>query len=490
MTYNAKKSAKNDLITLLQSFSSKEKKQFISFLDSPFYNTDDKITRLFQVLEKEVLDKRIFDEAAKSMVYWYMTTDAKSTIFKVLNNQQDGFLRAKIKLLLALAKQFLVCQELAKNPLITNQLLTRKLLEKKQFVFYERLEKKQQKQLATIQAKDISYYEQAFQFEEAKMDYLHQQGKLGQEDNFAELHTNLDMYYLANKLKLFGTMHSISNVRNTEQPYTFVAQEAVATLLKLPQYANSPIVLFHETAIQLMQTNEEATYNTLLDLLDTQQEYVSKNDLIYFYHGALNFCISQVRKGKIDYYRNIFSLYKKMDDENILMEKDFIDFIKLKNIIAVSCRVEEFEWANELVLKYCDQIPKKIRESLKSLYIGGIAFYQGDYEKAKDLLHQAEKEKVNSSIQLNCQILLAKSYYEIDQEFDMGTFRRLKTLESFTRNNKEIPAKSKKAYKNFMRILINLYQYRFRQSKQTLAGIREKLEKMEVNSDKKWLLEK
>ena len=49
---------------------------------------------------------------------------------------------------------------------------------------------------------------------------------------------------------------------------------------------------------------------------------------------------------------------------------------------------------------------------------------------------------------------------------------------------------NKKSYKNFTQILINLYRVRHKMGKQTIESVQNKLDKMDVVSDKKWLLEK
>lgn len=482
---------KSILIELLVSFSTEELSSFKRFLKSPYHNSDKNIIRLYDFLKSEVLDgQNSFDDTTRLKAYQAMVVE-KRAIGKILNKEEYVLLRAKMSILFELAQQFLVTKAVTEDSVIKNQLLTRKILEKKQFSIYEGLVKKQEKELAKNQTKGIKYYKSAFQFEQHKMTYLYQNRRLEKEDNFPALHTNLDMYYLINKLDLYSTMYSIMNVREKEEPYDFVAEEAVSILQALPNYSNKPIIFIYKTIIQLIKTKDETVYAILLDCLDKHSATISKKDLIGIYHSAINFCIGQIREGKITYYTDILNLYKAMDKEEILMDKDFIDIIKLKNLIAASCRDKDFKWATTLVDKYCSFIrPKAIQKYMVNFYLGGIAFHQGKYEKAKDKLHEAEKGKLNPSIRLNCKILLAKSYYEIDKDYDIGTYRYLTTLENFTQNNEKLTSKSKKAYKNFIRILINLYRFRFKQGKQKLKSIRNKLEQMDLNSDKKWLLEK
>jgi len=69
----------------------------------------------------------------------------------------------------------------------------------------------------------------------------------------------------------------------------------------------------------------------------------------------------------------------------------------------------------------------------------------------------------------------------------MTAFR---SADSFFKLNKELPQRRKTGYHNFITILMVLYRIRHREGARTLEWAVEQLEKQEVNSDKRWLLEK
>jgi len=91
---------------------------------------------------------------------------------------------------------------------------------------------------------------------------------------------------------------------------------------------------------------------------------------------------------------------------------------------------------------------------------------------------------------LGTRIMLLKSHYELDKEYDERTMQIFRSAERFVKGNKALEIKRKKGFKNFIRVLVNIYRIRHRVGKMTTAKVRTTLDKFEFNSDKKWLLEK
>lgn len=474
------------LIELLLSFSNNEIEQFSLFLESPYHNTDQRAIKLFTVLKPIVLNKRPFDNATQVNIYQAVFENIVIPTAN-LDEKQYDILRAKMSILTKLAQQFLTLETLKENSKNESELLHKKLLEKKQLNLLHRHLKKEEKKLAKQATKDLEHYAFALQVDKDKMDYLYQKGILLAQDNFSSLIHHLDLHYIINKLKVQSTMLSVKLI-NPNKSYDFEAMSAIERLLALPQYANNPLVMLYQTIIQFMGSYDEENYFRLLELLNQSDDTISKKDWIDFYHVALNFCILQVRAGKIAYNINVFELYREMDKKDLLMGEGFIELFKLKNIIASSCHVGEFDWAREIVHKYTPSLAKKISKSVYHLYLGAIEFYQSNYKQA--ISHLIRVEKIDLVHDVDCRMLLLKSYYQMDTTYDQRTIQIFRTAEKFVQSIKTTSTAYKKSYKNFIQILINLYRVRHRVGKRTLVGVQNKLAKMDFVSDKKWLLEK
>lgn len=473
------------LINLLKSFSNQEMEGFSHFVACSYFNTDKRVSKLLQVLIKNVLRKQVFDEARQTKVY-YEVFGADPSKKVLIDEQQKKLLRTKMSLLTNLAKRFLTIEALEENPACKNELLNKKLLDKQQFRLSNRLTKKYQKDLNSQTRKGIEAYAFAFQVETGRMNYYYQTGTLIKEDNFEALISALDLYYLINKLTTYITILSVMNV--TQKSYDLKPLKAITPLLALPQYENNPLIILCRTIIQLMEINDEKIYKQLLELLAQNDKVIPETNLIDFYNVACNYCARQLRLGKVEYHRKFFELYKIMDKKSLLMEKDYIQVTKLKNIVSLSCHVGEFNWATKIINKYFPFVKKEQQKSVYHFNLGAIAFYQLDFKVA--ISHLIRVDKVNLSYDLDARILLLKSYYQLDNQYDERTMQIFRSAERFVISNKSMPFSHKKSYKNFIQILINLYRVRHQVGKVTLEGAQKKMKKMEFVINKKWLLEK
>lgn len=471
-------------IDLLNAFSEKEMDNLIHFVNCRYFNTDRYVIKLLDVLKDQVVGRRQFTGVVKADVYQKVFPDIVKS--KGLDAAQKKRLGAKLNALTRLTEQFLSTDAFRQHGIYQNDLLLQELLDKKQYQLFNRHINKIRKKQSNDLQKNVAHYEYGYKIEYNQLNYLYRSGKIvSKEDNLPELIYQLDLHYLLNKLSLYITLLSME--LSTSKSYDKEAMEAITSLLDLPQYQRHPFVVVFRATVNLIKFQTEEMYHNLLELLDVQVSGVPKNELNGIYNTITNFCILQIKKGEFD-YRELFNLYQMMDDRELLVEEGFMSEVKLKNIVAVACKIEEYQWAINLVEKYRPFIRKPVRESVCRLNLGGIAFYQKDYKTA--IHHFIRVDSINLHYDINCRIMMMKSYYEIDGDYDERTMQIFRSTEKFFNENKALPQKTRKGYKNFIRTLINLYRIRHRATKMKLEQVNLKLEQQEVNSDKYWLREK
>lgn len=489
MTYYQKKendSAKNRqslCIDLLNAFSEKEIEGLNHFIKCRYFNTDRYVVTLLDTLKREVVGRREFNNKIRCSVYQKVFPDP--VVLGRLSQPQKKRLSAKLNALTRLAEQFLAIEGLEEKEIYYNDLLSQKLMDKKQYQLFNRHINKVCKRLEAEPKKNIIDYEHQYKIEANQLNYLHRSGEILKRDNLPELIQNLDVHYLLSKLSLNITLLSYEAI--TPRVYDSSSMEAMSALLNLPQYDKHPFILIYRVTIDLVKNRKEAAYRKLLELLDYHAVSIPREELKGVYITVTNFCVQQIRKGQFD-YRELFELYRMMDEKNLFIEGGLMSEIKLKNITVAACRVGEFEWAESIVEKYQPFIKKQVKEPVFRFNMGVIAFYQNDYKTA--IHHFIRVENVNLNYDINCRVMMMKSYYEIDKDYDERTMQIFRSTEKFFNENKALTPKAKKGYKNFIRTLINLYRIRHMATKMKLKSIKTKLEQQEVNSDKFWLLEK
>lgn len=470
------------LIQLLYSLSNEERKRLHRFVQSPYFNTDKYVTKLLDVFDKDIIGKRTLDEVASCKVY-NKVFDKPSKSQKQLDEKEKKFFRAKMSILTQLTKHFISIEALKSHKTYSNDLLLSELLKRRQFDLFESVIKKERKILEAEQEKGIKYFEFKYMLEQKILDYLSLDIRtLMKNDNIDETNRSLDIKYLLNKLHLH--LGTISLVRSLDKTYDFSSIEAITQLLDLPQYKKHPIVQIYRIGIKMVNSSKEGDYKELVELLRN----VQFENKFYFYAIASNFCTYRIMSGELSYQRHLFDLYKMMENNNALKQNNRISIDLLKNIIRVSSYVKEFEWGRFIIEKYRPHILEEVRDSVCYFNLGHIAFYEKKYKEAIQNLIRVER--INLSYDINCRILIMKSHYETDEEYDERTVQIFRSAGKFIGDNKQIAAKRKKADKNFINSLINLYRIKHGVGKKVLKDIRQIIESFDLINYKLWLIEK
>jgi len=307
-------------------------------------------------------------------------------------------------------------------------------------------------------------------------------GLLSKTNNLEELQYCIDVHYINEKLSYYITQLTLSDRYGKKVNGNLI--RTIEHLMQLPVFAKHPLLSVEWATIHLIQTQSKKAYTKLLQMINDHEASIAKEDLIGIYVAVVNFCIQAIVSGQFN-YSDLFKLYETMDEKGCLLEGGFMPSAKLKNYVAVACRIDAFKKAQQLVEKYRQFIRKPIRESVYHFNLGVIAFYKKDFEVS---LHHFIHVDIN--FDNNCRIMILKSHYELDEYYDERTLQIYRSGERFFNEHKSLNRTSKTAYKNFVRTLINVYRIKHQATKMTLEKVKTKLEQQELNSDKSWLLEK
>lgn len=475
------------LVQLLEKFSRQELKGLNYFVACRHFNTDKYVVKLLEVIENEVLKKDTSMENMQHFVYRQVFEGSASS--KELNQKEKATLNAKTSALTRLAERFLTIEALDANETYSSDLLYGKLLEKKQFSLFSRHANQAHKRAETNE-QGSDYYEWQYKVNKNILYYLNFKGRLNKEDNLSVINEHLDVYYLLSKLDLHLTAQSLA--QSFSKSYDFSDIEALQTLLKLPRYAEHPLIKAYLAAIELTQNITYEAYTDLLYLLDFYESKIPHERINDFYVTLTNFCADQIKNGKVEYYAHQLDLYKIMDTKNLILTNNVMSSRKLKNMISLSCRSGEYDWAVYVIEKYCPFVAKSAREDTRYFNLGAIEFYKKDYDKTRDYFLKIEN-MVNPVYDINLKMMTAKYRYELDNkdnEYKDETAQLFRSTENYIRDRKSIQQADRTSHKNFIRLLINLYRIRHRATKMTLQSLKNKIIMQDAISDKNWLLEK
>lgn len=472
------------LIQLLNAFSKQELEGFKHFVACSYFNTDQFAIKLLHNLYKSVLNKAVFSSELQALVFSKVFTN-KEKPKKILNVKQKSFLAAKMNVLLRLSETYLCNEAMKENVVCRMELLCDSLLEKNQLQFLKRKLVQFEKKSAIEKDKKVSYYAYKFKLEDSKVRFLQQSNLWLKEDNFTELNESIDFFYILYKLEIHRASMSIEK-NHPQKKYDFDIMKSLNNLLSIENYANHPLLKLYLVSIELQSTNNKNKYYELVSLLDAYHKNISKTDLTAFYLIASNFCGMKIKEGEREYYQAMFKIYKKRDEKNLLIENGNIAISTLKNLITLGCKVEEYIWANEILEKYIFFTQKDVRDSIYNFNKGAISFYQNKYNEA--LSHFIKVDKVNNHYDIDCRMMILKTHYMLDKEYDERTIRIFLLSERFIKSQKKLKGKDIMAYKNFIRVLINTYKLKHNSGKAKKINLIKKIDSLRIISDKDWLI--
>lgn len=472
-------------VDLLNSFSKKELDGFSEFLTCSYFSTDKHVIMLFKALRKHVIHKHFFDTVLRSRVYEFVFKKQAAEKVK-LSNAQKTALNRKLSLLLRLAEEFLAINNLRESKYSDIDYLYPELLKRKQHSLYKRHFKKMEDGFEHTSVKDIQHYENLAKFNELHLSYLETIQKIETGGNIEGCITSIDLNFLLKRLSVHHIVLGLNrySVKQTNSKM----YEAIKELLLMPKYKNNILIKLYSKNIKLTEKLDYPSFENLIKFIDDEDGNISKTDLVGSYHNALNFCINQVRKGNFEFYKRTFSLYLNMHKKNLLLIDDFLHSTVFTNIITAGCRAKQFLKAKELCNYYKPFLIKKIRDSVYHYNLGLIAFFQQKYEVAHS--NFAIIQKTNTNIDFNVRLYVLQCLFESSNSYSFQFLQSLKSTKEFFKNQKKLPPQRKKAYLNFLQIMLMLYKFIYHKSKTSISIIEEQLMKMEVVSYRVWLIEK
>ncbi len=477
------------LIELLNNFTISELKQLDKFMQSPYFNTNKAVNTLYQLLKKYIIHKRPLDDKYLVLIYGQIFPN-DSKVSDTLNAKQKRVFDATMAKLMALVKRFLIVEALEEKTAYRNMLLHDKLLEKEQLRMLEINLKREKKLLGQETQRDQDYYLHKYRIEQNHLNLSYRRGVIFRQNNLPELLEAMDMHYLIERLDFqitAITMVGASNLKNDNLPL-----EAISSLLEVSEYAAHPLIRIYQSAIEMLKNNnpeeQQVAYHQLLELLDEFGVQLPKDKLNAFYRTTSIFCAQRIRAGEVAYYRETFNLYKIMESKGLLVNEGFIPVGTLKNIIAISCHVGEFAWGRKMLETYKPSIRKPIRESVYHFNMGVIAFYEKNYKQA--ISHFIRVDKIDVNYDINCRVLILKSYYELDDNYDERTMQQFRSTKRFIHDNKSLKTNHKQGWENFVSTAANLYKVRHRYGKITVERVQQQIDNFKSINDKRWLLEK
>lgn len=433
-------------INLLLSLDEKEHKDFQKYLSSPYFNTNNKLLPLYQLIEKE------FKEKKKP----YYENDFVQKAYGELNMRSYNYHLGELG---KHFRRFVAVQSLEKKPLLCNQLVLEDHLHRNGGDFFEKQSTETKKELNKLPL-DLKQFQNEYQREELRDSYIkkYKDKRVG-DANLQVLSSAIDRNFILKKLYCTVLMLNRSNI--TKARYNFgMIQMVLDFLNENASFDDELLIRLFYYAFDLLKTeNKEDAFQRLnVELLQNIHK-IAKDEV-----NAL-FCILQnnlklLKSIKIQLHEQLFELYDLMiTKEYIQDDNGKIPVSFHKNVVSIALELSKFDYADKFIEEYKDKLIKS--ELVRDVYAYNKAklyIYKGELQNAKPLIKKLDFNDSLYQFAFKClEIMLLYELKDWDKlELRINAFEVALT----PKHSPYISETNTKVYRNFIYCFKRLY-YRF-----------------------------
>lgn len=467
---------KTTLIKILKTLSQKEFKEFGEYVNSPFFNKNESLKKLYDYLkkqypsfdpekvQKEVVHKKIFPGA----------------------NYNDDFMRMLIFNMNKLSEDYLAYLRMVSSGFEMKRMLAFELNERKLDKSFEKLMKKTMSELDKTTRKNGDWYRDKYYFQNENVSflrrmYINQFEKFLKEAPLVNLHEEFTAYYLITVLKLHTFMLNIKKIYKFDKDVA--SFEKVIDTLDEKFLKKTPLIEIYFNLTMLLHTDkEEFLFKAKKKFFDSEDK-ITPYDMLDILINMQNFCSRRLRRGEIKFARELFDLYKLEVEKDLYHHYGYLHDILYKNSIEIGFQLGEIDWVKKFAEKYKNNLHPDVKDDVYAFGKAFIEFSEGNYEPALEYLAKIKLYDIHTKIEVK--ELTAKIYFEMKME-DM-LYSLTDTFRHLIANSKLLTGNRKTANANFIKYIKRLYKINIHPTSGDLAEIRQMVKKVELLENRMWL---
>jgi hypothetical protein len=449
---------------------------------SPFFNMNEAITKYFEILDKNIRKGKELS-LLKNEEVWaklFPNTSYNDLRFRKLNSDISKHF-----------ENFLAIKELENDHTLNNSLKMKAFKTKKMSSMDSGLISHINSAKKSQLNRSADYYLDLFNIEKSIFSLQSDaERKSKSKDpvkdlNIEEISLNLDVFYIAEKLKYYCTILSWSRSYKIDKKIAGI--DIILKLAKNPLFSEyPPIKIYFTISKTIVDENNTAHYYNLKDLIDKYIHLFPKVEAKEIIDAAIGYCINKENQKIGGFKEEIFYLYKKaLIERTILSEEGEISPIAYRNIAFIAMSSNDLVWASEFIYSYADNIKDPYRNNAVNFSLARLSFFKKDYDKVIDHLNQIHLNEFFYNVSVR--MLLTTSYYELEEWLPLESL--LQSFNAWVTREKSLNKTKKSKYLLLIRYVRRLYKApNF--EKEKLQKLLAEVKETPAIVSKAWLLDK
>ena len=433
------------IYNVLQNFNKYEQNRLRKFLKSPYFNSDQKIIELF-----ELMIKRINGTSKREFL--------KEDIWNKLipkTPYNDVRFRKYCSDLLKNVESFLAFEHVS-NDKITKTNLTLESIRKRRIEHLYNAYIRNSRRLANENDDEsANAHLNRYIVEKTLYELTDSGSKRLDKSNIESISNNLDNFYFSEKLKFYST--ALSQQSYIKDKYDIKFADDLLKLVKNSELLSVPAIsIYYYCLLTVKESENLEHFYKLKELLTENGSDFPKNEALSLYYLLANYCIRRNNKGDYQFADELFKIYDEMKNKEIILsDSGEISPWNFKNSVGIGLFLKKFEWTFQFINELGSKLPDQYRENSLKFNWGQYYFHLKEYDKVLDLLMELEYEDILAS--LNAKVFTTITYFETDK-YDLLDFY----IESFRvylgrkRKSKELNDARQQRYLRFLSMVKKL----------------------------------
>ena len=425
---------------LFACLSKEELKLLRKAVNSPLYNTNKNVVRLFEILRP--LHPQ-FEDSTKS----------RAKLFKKLfpkESYNDYKLRWHFTELTKVIEQLLLYLNQERDQFERQKRLTEVYRERKLYPLFLKGNTDLLEQLAAETPNAATYLET---FHLLSTKYFHPlHDKYHPEDTTLEaVSKNLDGFFVIQKLRLALAHKANQQVFNTKTAIDFIA--AIKIAHKNGFQKENKLFKLYLQALDLVDAPDSVNFDQFeVEVFSPLPSY-QKIDQQFIFYSCINFILKKVNEGAADAFEDrILKWYQFGLKYNMILVSGKITEATFANIVINGCKKKQFQWAEQFIADYKEYLPAKNKEANLSYYWGLFYYLKGDWNKAIEFLTSNRNDDIHPP---RTRIAIIRTTFEqflLDDSYLSLLLAHLQSFESFVRRGDYYTRKRQTYYLSFIKI--------------------------------------
>lgn len=471
------------LLSLLKTLSKEELRQLGDFLDSPYFNTNKQVQKLYNYLKRShpvYVAPKLKKEAAFAKV------------FPEIKGYDDTRMRQVMFKMTRLVEEFMVAQEVWEKKKYKQRLLIQSLGKRNLYKYFVKEIEGRLKELGDLPAKDMEdYQEQLWLNHELFFHPSTAKFKKGIQ-SIEEVMNALDLHFITAKLR-YG-IEMLTREKTLSEKYDIWLLEEVKEGLidKFEGEKNILLEIFSQLFALQSKERDDLLFDKIKDLFVQNISFLKPRENRVVIQILSNSAVKHMNNGIDIYFRKYFDLLKiGLENKIILGEKTITDS-DFTNVVAVGSALKEFNWISNFIKFYGELLDSSVFESATNLSYAYLNYHKEAYD---NVLFYLGNVNYLPSYGFRVKSLRMRAYYELyckNTSYEDALISDIQSFDQYIRRNGRITENRKEAYLKFIFFTKKLCKLKSRLDniESDKFKLLEEIKNSEKIMLKKWLINK